>query len=147
MSVLGFVEVFRQGTASAVPKGRGTSGVLTPEGRGVVRGAASDSVSILLRGTRAAIVFAAIAAIILATSPHGHAQNSAIHFEDVTRAAGIKFVNNSGAFGQKWLPETMGSGVAFLDYDNDGCQDILIVNGMDWPGHVRRHSTLALYHK
>ena len=69
-----------------------------------------------------------------------------IHFEDVTRAAGIHFVHNNGSFGQKWLPETMGSGVAFLDYDNDGWQDILIVNGMDWPGHVRHRSTLALYH-
>jgi enediyne biosynthesis protein E4 len=69
-----------------------------------------------------------------------------ITFEDITRAAGIHFIHNNGSFGQKWLPETMGPGVAFLDYDNDGWQDILIVNGMDWPGHVRHHSTLALYH-
>jgi hypothetical protein len=69
-----------------------------------------------------------------------------ITFEDITRAAGIHFIHNNGSFGQKWLPETMGSGVAFLDYDNDGWQDILIVNGMDWPGHVRHRSTLALYH-
>jgi len=68
------------------------------------------------------------------------------HFEDVTRATGIHFVHNNGSFGQKWLPETMGSGVAFLDYDNDGWQDILIVNGADWPGHIRHHTTLALYH-
>lgn len=70
----------------------------------------------------------------------------AVHFEDVTRAAGIHFVHNSGSFGKKWLPETMGPGVAFLDYDNDGWQDILLVNGMDWPGHARKHSTMALYH-
>jgi hypothetical protein len=69
-----------------------------------------------------------------------------ITFEDITRAAGIHFIHNTGGFGQKWLPETMGPGVAFLDYDNDGWQDILIVNGMDWPGHFRHHSTLALYH-
>ncbi len=69
-----------------------------------------------------------------------------VHFEDVTRAAGIHFVHYNGAFGKKWLPETMGPGVAFIDYDNDGWQDILIVNGMDWPGHVRKHSTMALYH-
>jgi hypothetical protein len=69
-----------------------------------------------------------------------------IQFEDVTGAAKIHFVHNNGAFGKKWLPETMGSGVAFLDYDNDGWQDILLVNGMDWPGHIRRHTTLALYH-
>jgi hypothetical protein len=67
-------------------------------------------------------------------------------FEDVTRAAGIHFVHYNGSFGKKWLPETMGPGVAFIDYDNDGWQDVLIVNGMDWPGHSRKHSTLALYH-
>ena len=42
-----------------------------------------------------------------------------------------------------FLPETLGSGCAFLDYDNDGWQDILLVNGMDWPGHKRQHSTLT----
>src|SRR4029077_14194954 len=67
-------------------------------------------------------------------------------FEDITAAAGIRFTHNNGAFGKKWLPETMGSGVAFLDYDNDGWQDVLLVNSADWPGHVRRHTTLALYH-
>jgi enediyne biosynthesis protein E4 len=71
---------------------------------------------------------------------------SGLHFEDVTRAAGIHFTHNTGTFGKKWLPETMGPGVAFIDYDNDGWQDILLVNGMDWPGHVRKHTTLALYH-
>jgi hypothetical protein len=74
------------------------------------------------------------------------AQPSRIRFEDITRAAGIHFVHNTGGFGQKWLPETMGPGVAFIDYDNDGWQDILIVNGMDWPGHAGHRSTLALYH-
>jgi hypothetical protein len=66
-------------------------------------------------------------------------------FADVTQAAGIDFHHNSGAYGGKLLPETLGSGCAFLDYDNDGWQDILLVNGMDWPGHKRRNSTLRLY--
>ncbi|MGH9747987.1 MAG: CRTAC1 family protein [Candidatus Acidiferrales bacterium] len=69
-----------------------------------------------------------------------------IHFEDITRAAGIHFTHNNAASGKKWLPETMGSGVAFIDYDNDGYQDILLVNGTDWPGHVKRRTTLALHH-
>jgi len=71
---------------------------------------------------------------------------SKIHFEDITRAAGISFVHNNGAFGKKWLPETLGPGVAFIDYNNDGWQDIFLVNGEDWPGH-RRHgaTTCALY--
>ncbi len=69
-----------------------------------------------------------------------------IHFDDITRAAGIHFTQNTGAFGKKYLPETMGPGAAFLDYDNDGWQDIFLVNGMDWPGHGQHHSLPALYH-
>jgi hypothetical protein len=64
---------------------------------------------------------------------------------DVTAAAGIDFRHHSGAFGSKFLPETMGSGCAFLDYDADGWQDILLINGMDWPGHKQSRSTLRLY--
>ncbi len=67
------------------------------------------------------------------------------HFTNVTAAAGIQFQHNSGAYGGKLLPETLGSGCAFLDYDRDGWQDILLVNGMDWPGHQRQRSTLKLY--
>jgi enediyne biosynthesis protein E4 len=67
------------------------------------------------------------------------------HFANVTAAAGIEFQHNSGAFGGKFLPETLGSGCAFLDYDRDGWQDILLVNGMDWPGHQKQRSTLKLY--
>jgi hypothetical protein len=78
--------------------------------------------------------------------PQQAATAAGVRFEDITRAAGIHFVHNTGAFGKKWLPEAMGPGVAFIDYDNDGWQDILLVNGMDWPGHAHKHSTLALYH-
>jgi hypothetical protein len=66
-------------------------------------------------------------------------------FADVTAAAGIQFRHNNGGYGGKLLPETMGSGCAFIDYDADGWPDILLVNGMDWPGHKRQRSTLALY--
>ena len=66
-------------------------------------------------------------------------------FTDVTEQAGIHFRHNSGAYGGKLLPETLGSGCAFLDYDNDGWQDILLVNAMDWPGHKRQRSTPHLY--
>jgi enediyne biosynthesis protein E4 len=68
------------------------------------------------------------------------------HFTDVTTQAGIRFLHNSGAYGGKLLPETLGSGCAFLDYDGDGWQDILLINGMDWPGHKKQRSTLRLYH-
>jgi enediyne biosynthesis protein E4 len=69
-----------------------------------------------------------------------------IVFTDVTAQAGIHFKHNTGAFGKKYLPETMGSGVCFIDYDNDGWQDILLVNSMDWPGHKTGNSFPALYH-
>jgi hypothetical protein len=70
-----------------------------------------------------------------------------IEFVDVTAQAGIHFKHNSGAFGKKYLPETMGSGVCFIDYDNDGWQDIFFVNSMDWPEHkTGAKSYPALYH-
>ena len=64
---------------------------------------------------------------------------------DVTEASGLRFRHNNGAYGGKLLPETLGSGCAFLDYDGDGWQDILLVNGTDWPGHRRGRSTLHLF--
>ncbi len=64
---------------------------------------------------------------------------------DVTSAAGIQFRHHTGAFGAKYLPETLGSGCAFLDYDCDGWPDILFVNGMDWPGHGQERTTMRLY--
>jgi enediyne biosynthesis protein E4 len=76
----------------------------------------------------------------------GTAPSPGFRFVDVTSSAGIRFQHNSGAFGGKFLPETLGSGCAFLDYDRDGWQDILLINGMDWPGHKQRRSTLRLYH-
>jgi hypothetical protein len=64
---------------------------------------------------------------------------------DVTGSAGIHFKHNSGAYGGKFLPETLGSGCAFLDYDRDGWQDILLINGMNWPGHPGERSTPRLF--
>jgi len=70
-------------------------------------------------------------------------------FSDITKQSGVSFVHNNGAYGEKLLPETMGGGVAFLDYDNDGSQDLLFVNSTYWPWHVpdgKAPSTMALYH-
>jgi len=72
----------------------------------------------------------------------------AVRFTDVTRQAGIEFRHVSGAYGEKFLPETMGGGVAFFDYDNDGDQDLLFVNSSYWPDHASKEGpgpTQALY--
>jgi hypothetical protein len=70
---------------------------------------------------------------------------STIQFQDVTKSAGITFTHYSGAFGKKYLPETLGPGVAFIDYDGDGWQDLFFANGKDWPGQRRRAATLQLF--
>ncbi len=74
------------------------------------------------------------------------AQAQKVTFRDITAQAGIQFKHNNGAFGKKYLPETMGPGCAFIDYDNDGWPDILLVNGENWPGHAGPASTMKLYH-
>ena len=57
----------------------------------------------------------------------------ALPFTDITAAAGIDFVHENGAAGEKLLPETMGGGCAFFDHDGDGDQDLLFVQGDRWP--------------
>jgi enediyne biosynthesis protein E4 len=76
--------------------------------------------------------------------PHSAGQFP-VQFVDVAREAGITFQHNSGAFGKKYLPETLGSGCAYLDYDNDGWLDVLLINGMDWLDHGRQMTTMKLY--
>src|SRR5687768_13378325 len=79
-------------------------------------------------------------------SPTPPRPSGPIEFTDVSAQAGIHFKHNSGAFGKKYLPETLGNGCAFLDFDNDGWQDILIVNSTAWPERKTPRSFLALYH-
>jgi enediyne biosynthesis protein E4 len=67
-------------------------------------------------------------------------------YVDIAARAGIHFTHYNGAFGKQYLPETIGSGCAFIDYDNDGRPDILLINGSDFPGHHLRRATMKLYH-
>lgn len=78
------------------------------------------------------------------------AQIPNVPFTDITAEAGLTFVHCNGAYGGKLLPETMGGGVAFFDYDGDGSPDLLFINSTYWPwdathaGHAA--PTMALYH-
>jgi hypothetical protein len=87
-----------------------------------------------------------------------HAQPTAsssalgLRLTDVTASAGIAFRHRNGSYGGKLLPETLGSGCAFLDYDADGWQDILLIGGCEWPSRRRpgaaagdRSSSIRLY--
>jgi hypothetical protein len=112
------------------------------------------------RGTLSALWICGLVMLLVAATPVSNrvrkkpAANTpagvhpGIHiFADITQTAGLRFVHNNGAFGNKYLPETLGPGCAFIDYDNDGYSDILLINGQDWPGHkVSGRSTLKLFH-
>jgi hypothetical protein len=91
--------------------------------------------------TQALLLACGISVLAIAALP----ASAQVTFHDITKSAGINFVHNNGARGKKYLPETMGPGCAFIDYDNDGFPDIVIVNGKDWIPSGR-HSTLKLYH-
>ncbi|HEX9869753.1 MAG TPA: VCBS repeat-containing protein, partial [Candidatus Tectomicrobia bacterium] len=68
-------------------------------------------------------------------SPHADsaAEHTHIVFTDVTQQAGVQFIHDAGARGDKWYPETIGAGGGFFDYDGDGRLDILLINGRHWP--------------
>jgi hypothetical protein len=86
-----------------------------------------------------------LAALVGAASSLTTAAPALPTFTDVTSAAGITFRHENGAFGKKYLPETMGSGVAVFDADGDGWPDLFFVNGKSWPGQPARPSAAALY--
>lgn len=82
-------------------------------------------------------------------TPAAVPQASPGRFVDITEAAGIDFIHHNGAFGERLLPETMGAGVAFFDYNNNGHPDLLFVNSDHWPFGPEldrpRPSALRLY--
>ncbi len=74
------------------------------------------------------------------------AQIPVIRFTDVTDQAGINFIHINGAYGERLLPETMTGGNGFLDYDNDGDQDIILINATYWPDQPQQEKpTTRLY--
>jgi len=94
-----------------------------------------------------AVLTLVAASAALAAAPPLLAQNGSprVTFQDVTRAAGISFRHQSGAFGKKYLPETMGSGVVVFDYDGDSAPDLFFVNSTRWPGRPEKPGLPALY--
>jgi hypothetical protein len=86
----------------------------------------------------------AVAAFFLVAGVN--AQPAAITFTDVSAQSGIRFRHTNGAFGRKYLPETMGAGAAFLDVDGDGWQDMFLVNSTRFPGRPEPPGYPALYH-
>src|SRR5438445_3792610 len=99
----------------------------------------------MVKGLLAAVLVMALAILLVGQRGVGTAaETPAVQFRDVTQQAGIKFVHNNGAFGKKYLPETMGPGVAFIDYDNDGWPDILLLNGMKWKEQYQNNCTATL---
>lgn len=68
-----------------------------------------------------------------------------IHFEDVTRQAGIEFHHHTGASSRRYMVETFGGGVLVLDYDVDGLPDLLFIDGGSLPGYQGEPTSHRLY--
>jgi hypothetical protein len=98
-----------------------------------------------LKARHLVVVGVALAAAALVAPRAARTEARPIQFADGTAYAGIRFRHNSGAFGKKYLPETMGSGCAFFDYDRDGWLDVFLVNSKNWPGQPGSPTYSALY--
>lgn len=82
----------------------------------------------------------------LSESPGPAAEIPSARFSDRTEDSGVHFVHVNGADGEKLLPETMGGGCAFFDFDNDGDEDLVFINSTAWPwSRGGKKGTHALY--
>ena len=106
-----------------------------------------QGISCLMNRRFSAKCFGFAAAVLVCANFIQAQSANGVHFSDITQQSGVRFVHNNGAFGKKYLPETLGPGCAFIDYDNDGYPDIIMVNGADWAGHPKAGKTTPkLYH-
>ena len=80
------------------------------------------------------VPFLCATALFVCASLTGAGAGLLPQFIDVTQSSDIHFVHHTGASGQKYMVETMGSGAAFIDYDRDGYQDLFVVNSNVLPG-------------
>jgi hypothetical protein len=92
-----------------------------------------------------AVLLLALLPLALVPGPAPAQSDPGLLFADGTAYAGIAFRHSSGAYGRKYLPETMGSGLALFDYDNDGWLDVFFANGTTWPGRPGGETSCALY--
>lgn len=117
--------------------------------RGTERRRAGDTAGrlpLVLSSSLALILSAALSGCAAhAPSASSQPAERAVVFEDVTRTAGIDFRHNTGAFGKKWMPETMGSGGALVDVDRDGRLDVFLVDATAWPGQSGQRGQSRLY--
>jgi hypothetical protein len=92
-----------------------------------------------------AVIFAALLSLFCAQR-WADSSEPRVQFVNVAREAGITFKHENGASKEKLMPETFGSGVAWIDFDNDGLPDLFFSNGADLahgkpsPGNVLYHN-------
>ncbi len=117
-------------------------------GGAVARGAISPLVPVLAPLAVAAIVVGVLFSRLFPFAAQtGYAP--AVRFTDVTEEAGLNFVHDNGTREDEGTPTTLPGAVAFLDYDNDGRQDLFFVSGTTWPwipSAMGGPPTCALYH-
>ena len=78
------------------------------------------------------IIVPAIVVLLVAGATSAFVPEGTVRFVDTTAKVGIHFQHNTGATGKRYLPETLGSGVAFVDIDGDGWADVLFINSRDF---------------
>ena len=72
---------------------------------------------------------------------------SGVRFTDIRKAAGIEFVQDSTQTEEKYYLETMGTGVAWIDYDQDGLMDIYFLQSAATDAYKPSHPLRSvLYH-